>query len=127
MAYNDFSMDNHWLPFTPNRHFRKDPRIFVGAQGMHFTTHDGRQVIDGVSSLWCVGAGHARAPINEAIKKQLDTLDYATAFQASNDKAFQAAEMIAAMAQKGYWTSPAGKTPEGTLYTAVTMLPKCAP
>ena len=65
---------------------------------MHFTTHDGRQVLDGISSLWCVGAGHNRKPINEAIKKQLDTLDYATAFQASNDKAFLAAEMIADMA-----------------------------
>jgi beta-alanine--pyruvate transaminase len=65
---------------------------------MHFTTHDGRKVVDGISSLWCVGAGHNRKPINEAIKKQLDTLDYATAFQASNDQAFKAAEMIAAMA-----------------------------
>ncbi len=98
MAYNDFNMDNQWLPFTPNRQFRKDPRVFVGADGMHFTTHDGKQVIDGISSLWCVGAGHNRKPINEAIKKQLDTLDYATAFQASNDQAFKAAEMIAAMA-----------------------------
>ena len=98
MAYNDFNMDNQWLPFTPNRSFKKDPRIFVAADGMHFTTHDGRQVIDGISSLWCVGAGHNRKPINEAIKKQLDTLDYATAFQVSNDKAFKAAEMIAAMA-----------------------------
>jgi beta-alanine--pyruvate transaminase len=98
MAYNDFSMDNHWLPFTPNRAFRKDPRVFVGAEGMHFTTHDGKKIIDGISSLWCVGAGHNRKPINEAIKKQLDTLDYATAFQASNDKAFEAASMIAAMA-----------------------------
>jgi beta-alanine--pyruvate transaminase len=98
MAYHDFNMDNHWLPFTPNRHFRKDPRVFVAADGMHFTTHEGHQVLDGISSLWCVGAGHNRKPINEAIKKQLDTLDYATAFQASNDKAFRAAEMIAAMA-----------------------------
>ena len=98
MAYNDFNMDNHWLPFTPNRHFKKEPRVFVAADGMEFTTHDGKKVIDGVSSLWCVGAGHNRKPINEAIKKQLDTLDYATAFQASNDKAFQAAQMIAAMA-----------------------------
>ena len=94
---NSINMDNHWLPFTPNRHFRMDPRIFVAADGMHFTTHDGKQVLDGISSLWCVGAGHNRKPINEAIKKQLDTLDYATAFQASNDKAFIAAEMIANM------------------------------
>jgi len=98
MAYNDFRMDNQWLPFTPNRAFQKDPRVFVGADGMHFTTHDGRQVIDGISSLWCVGAGHNRQPINEAIKAQLDTLDYATAFSVSNDKAFRAAEMIAALA-----------------------------
>ncbi len=98
MAYNDFSMDSHWLPFTPNRQFRKDPRIFTRADGMYFTTHDGRQVIDGISSLWCVAAGHNRQPINEAIKKQLDTLDYATAFQASNDKAFVAADRIAALA-----------------------------
>ena len=98
MAPHDFNMDNHWLPFTPNRHFRKDPRVFVAADGMHFTTHDGRTVIDGISSLWCVAAGHRRAPINDAIRRQLDTLDYATAFQASNDQAFRAAGMIAAMA-----------------------------
>jgi beta-alanine--pyruvate transaminase len=98
MAYNDFRMDNHWLPFTPNRGFKDDPRVFVAADGMFFTTHDGRQVVDGISSLWCVGAGHNRKPINEAIKKQLDTLDYGTAFNVTNDKAFRAAEMIAAMA-----------------------------
>ncbi len=98
MALANFSMDHQWLPFTPNRHFRQDPRVLVAAEGMHFTTHDGKRVLDGISSLWCVGAGHNRRPINEAIKKQLDTLDYATAFQASNDKAFQAAEMIASMA-----------------------------
>ena len=33
-------------------------------------------------------------------------------------------EMIEAMAAKGYWTTPGGKTPHATLYTAVTMLPK---
>lgn len=98
MAYPDFNMDHQWLPFTPNRSFKKEPRVFVAADGMFFTTHDGKQVLDGISSLWCVAAGHNRKPINEAIKKQLDTLDYATAFQASNDQAFQAAEMIAAMA-----------------------------
>ena len=98
MAQTDLNMDNQWLPFTPNRTFKQDPRVFVGAEGMHFTTHDGKKVIDGISSLWCVGAGHNRRPINEAIKNQLDTLDYATAFQASNDKAFKAAQMIAEMA-----------------------------
>ena len=98
MTSQTINMDNLWLPFTPNRTFKHDPRVFVAADGMYFTTHDGRQVLDGISSLWCVGAGHNRKPINEAIKKQLDTLDYATAFQASNPQAFKAAEMIADMA-----------------------------
>jgi beta-alanine--pyruvate transaminase len=98
MATTALTMDHQWLPFTPNRHFRQDPRVFVAADGMHFTTHDGRKVLDGISSLWCVGAGHNRKPINEAIKRQLDTLDYASAFQASNDKAFRASQMIAEMA-----------------------------
>lgn len=98
MTSQAINMDNLWLPFTPNRTFKHDPRVFVAADGMYFTTHDGRQVLDGISSLWCVGAGHNRKPINEAIKKQLDTLDYATAFQAGNPQAFKAAEMIAAMA-----------------------------
>ena len=89
------NMDHQWLPFTANRHFKQDPRVFVAADGIHFTTHDGRKVVDGISSLWCVGAGHNRQPIAQAIKKQLDTLDYATAFQVSNDQAFEAAQMIA--------------------------------
>ena len=94
----DFNMDHQWLPFTPNRSFKKDPRVIVAADGMHFTTYDGKKILDGISSLWCVAAGHNRKPINEAIKTQLDTLDYSTAFQASNDQAFKAADMIAAMA-----------------------------
>ena len=90
--------DHLWLPFTPNRHFRQSPRVLVSAKGMYFTTQDGQQVLDGISSLWCVGAGHNRAPINEAIKQQLDTLDYATAFQFGNDRAFEAADMLADLA-----------------------------
>lgn len=98
MSQSHFEMTNQWLPFTPNRDFQRDPRVLVGAKGMHFTTHDGREIIDGVSSLWCVGAGHGRRQISEAIKQQLDTLDYSTAFQASNDKAFMAASAIAELA-----------------------------
>jgi hypothetical protein len=29
-------------------------------------------------------------------------------------------EMIAAMVAKGYWTSPAGKTPQATLHSAIS-------
>ncbi len=98
MGAADIHMDNLWLPFTPNKDFHQSPRVFTGADGMYFTTADGRKVLDGVSSLWCVGAGHNRREINDAIYKQLQTLDYSTAFQFGNDRAFEAAHMIAALA-----------------------------
>ncbi len=94
----NINFDHQWLPFTPNRSFQLDPRVFVAADGMYFKTHDGKRILDGISSLWCVAAGHNRRSINEAIKQQLDTLDYSTAFQATNDRAFEAAELITQMA-----------------------------
>lgn len=101
MGATDFNFDHHWVPFTPNRDFRRDPRVMVAADGMYCTTHDGRQVLDGVSGLWCVGLGHNRRPIAEAITAQLSRLDYATAFQSTNDQAFAAAGAIAEMAPEG--------------------------
>ena len=89
---------HQWLPFTPNRDFQRQPRVVVQASGMHFTTSNGRSVLDGVSSLWCVNAGHRCAPINAAIRDQLKMLDYSTAFSMTNDRAVQAAGMIAALA-----------------------------
>ena len=44
LATND--LEAFWMPFTANRQYRKAPRLFVRAQGTHFTTDDGRSVID---------------------------------------------------------------------------------
>jgi beta-alanine--pyruvate transaminase len=63
------------MPFTANRQFKADPRLLVAAKGMHYTTIDGRQVLDGTAGIWCVNAGHGRSEITEAVARQLDTLD----------------------------------------------------
>ncbi len=60
-----------WMPFSANRQFKKAPRLFVGAERMHYVTNDGRRVLDGTSGLWCVNAGHCRPKITEAIKSQV--------------------------------------------------------
>src|SRR3546814_13483489 len=72
---NDLSA--FWMPFTANRQFKKEPRLFVGAKDMHYTTHDGRQVLDATAGLWCVNAGHCRPKITEAIRQPAGELDYA--------------------------------------------------
>ncbi len=96
---NDLSA--FWMPFTSNRQFKKSPRMFVAAKDMHYTTSDGRQVLDGTAGLWCVNAGHARPRIVEAIAKQAAELDYAPAFQMGHPKAFELANRIVDIAPEG--------------------------
>ena len=36
------NMEAFWMPFTSNRQFKRNPRLFVGAKDMHYTTDDGR-------------------------------------------------------------------------------------
>ncbi len=95
------NMDPLWMPFTANRQFKSNPRLLVAAKDMYYTTHDGRQVLDGIAGLWAVNAGHCRAPIVEAIKKQAETIDYATGFQLHHPSAFLAAERLAQIAPTG--------------------------
>jgi beta-alanine--pyruvate transaminase len=90
-----------WMPFTANRQFKKNPRMFVAAKDMHYTTSDGRQVLDGTAGLWCVNAGHARPRIVEAIGRQAAELDYAPAFQMGHPKAFELANRIVELTPEG--------------------------
>ncbi|MBA4489736.1 aspartate aminotransferase family protein [Paracoccus sp. S1E-3] len=91
-APNDLSA--FWMPFTANRQFKSNPRLFVAAKDMHYTTADGRQVLDGTSGLWCCNAGHCRPKISGAIAEQAATLDYAPAFQMGHPAAFELANRI---------------------------------
>lgn len=87
----------HWMPFSANRAFQKDPRIIVGAQGNYLYDDKGRQIFDSLSGLWSCGAGHGREEIQQAVARQLGTLDYAPAFQFAHPLSFQLAEKIVAL------------------------------
>ena len=87
-----------WVPFTPNRAFKKAPRLISRAKDMHYYTVEGKAVLDGSAGMWCCNAGHNRAPIVEAIQQQAAELDYPPAFQFSHPKAFELASRIAALA-----------------------------
>ncbi|MET0407164.1 MAG: aspartate aminotransferase family protein [Hyphomicrobium sp.] len=91
-----------WMPFTANAQFKANPRLFVGAKDMHYVTNDGRKVLDGTSGLWCVNAGHCRPKIVDAIKSQVETLDFAGTFQMGHTRAFEAASRLTAIAPKGF-------------------------
>lgn len=100
-AAGDIDMSHFWMPFTDNRHFKANPRLFATARDMHYVTTDGMLLLDGTAGLWCVNAGHGRAPIAAAIADAAHTLDFAPTFQLGHPLAFQAASAIAQLMPAG--------------------------
>jgi beta-alanine--pyruvate transaminase len=117
------SLDAYWMPFTANRQFKQAPRLLAKAQGMHYWTDDGRQVLDGVSGLWCVNAGHARPRIVKAIAEQAAEMDFAPPFQMGHPKAFELAERLAELTPKGlnriFFTNSGSESVETALKIAL--------
>src|SRR6201999_455712 len=91
-------LEAFFVPFTPNRAFKKNPRLIARAKDMHYYTVEGKAVIDGSAGMWCCNAGHNRAPIVEAIQRQAAELDYAPAFQCGHPQAFELANRISTLA-----------------------------
>lgn len=87
-------LDAHWMPYTANRNFQRDPRMIVAASGCYLTDNKGRKIYDGLSGLWTCGAGHTRTEIQEAVARQLGVLDYSPGFQFGHPASFQLAEKI---------------------------------
>ncbi len=87
-------LDSYWMPFTPNRSFKENPRFIVSARGMYYTDSSGQEVLDGSAGLWCVNAGHYRQEINQAIADQLESLDFAHSFNAGHPHAFNYANRL---------------------------------
>lgn len=83
-----------WMPFTANRQFKTHPRLLARAEGMHYWTPDGRQILDGVAGLWCVNAGHGRKEITDAVSRQLATMAYAPPFQMGHPPGFELASRL---------------------------------
>ncbi len=90
-------IESQWMPFTANRQFKAAPRMIVSAQGMYYTSQDGRRILDGTAGLWCCNAGHAHPKIVEAVREQVGRLDYAPGFQMGHPLAFEAAARVAGM------------------------------
>lgn len=91
------SLAEHWMPFTANRDFKAEPRLFVRAEGVWYTDHKGRRVLDGCSGLFCVPAGHGRREIARAIHDQVLAIDYISHYQIGAPPAFELARRLAAL------------------------------
>ncbi len=111
------------LPDNPKK--ARKPRITDAGDN---TTEGGHAAVKGATTA-PPHAGTDRAAKPEKTSKakarsaatpsrKLSALDAAAKVLGETGRAMTCPELIAAMAAKGYWTSPGGKTPASTLYAA---------
>ena len=98
-------------------------RVWVSGQGAILTDADGHEFIDGLAGLWNVTAGHGRAELVEAMRKQASTLAYASAYSgSSNPRAIELAEQLAALCYPSinhfFFTSGGGEATESSIKMA---------
>ncbi len=95
------TLEPYWMPFTNNRAFKRDPRLFVRASGMYYWSQHGQKILDGSSGLFTTAAGHCRPEITKAVSDQLNTLDFTPAFMRGHPGAFELANAVAELTPPG--------------------------
>lgn len=95
----DLDKRHFWHPFTQMKEWVEgDPLIIERGEGAKLYDTNGREYIDGVSSLWCNVHGHCRPEIDEAIRRQLGLIAHTTMLGLSGPPAIELAARLTKMA-----------------------------
>lgn len=94
-----------WHPFTPWEDWMDeasagDPPVIVDGQGAVLRTADGKEYLDGNSSIWTNLHGHRHPRIDAALRAQLDRIAHSSFLGATHPLAVELAERLLAT-----WTS----------------------
>jgi len=95
MELTEATLEQYWMPFTNNREFKREPRMFAKASGMYYWSQHGDKILDGSSGLFTTPAGHCRPEIAKAVGEQLQTLDFTPSFLRGHSGAFELANAVA--------------------------------
>ena len=97
MRYEGNSLEEYWIPFTPNRAFKANPRMVSRAEGTYLYNQHDEPVIDGSSGLFCSPAGHCHPKIVEAVHEQMKRNTYTAPFGLGHEGSFALAREVAAL------------------------------
>jgi adenosylmethionine-8-amino-7-oxononanoate transaminase len=90
MTSGDLDRSHVWHPFTQMRDWNAPshaPLVIVEGRGALLTAEDGREYLDGNSSMWTNLHGHRRPEIDQAIRDQLDRIAHSSFLGLTNDVA----------------------------------------
>lgn len=74
-AYSQSNPNSLWYPYVQMSKLELPGQV-ISAEGCTFELDNGAQLIDAISSWWCVIHGYNHPEINEAAKEQIDTLSH---------------------------------------------------
>src|SRR5260370_23754167 len=94
--------DHVWPPFTPMQAYAAEPPVVIaGARGCFLIDLDGKEYLDGVSSLWCNVHGHRVPEIDAAVREQLDCVAHSTLLGLANVPSIRLARKLVELAPPG--------------------------
>ncbi|MCA9176456.1 MAG: adenosylmethionine--8-amino-7-oxononanoate transaminase [Planctomycetales bacterium] len=88
-----------WHAFTQMAEY--EPLIFVEGRGATLVDDTGRELLDGVSSLWCNVHGHRHPRLDAAIREQLDRVAHVTMLGASTPSTIELAHRLSELTPDG--------------------------
>ena len=129
-----------WHAFTQMAEY--EPLVIERAEGCRLIDIDGREYLDGISSMWCNLHGHRHPKLDAALREQLDRVAHVTNLGMSNPTTIELAQRLAEIAPAGlnrvffsddgataievalkmafqYWRQCPEPRPEKTLYVAL--------
>ena len=88
-----------WHPYTQMRDWiGKNQPVIVRGRGFYLVDGEGRQYLDGTSSMWCNVWGHDKNPVVKAMQDQLDSLQHSTLFGLANEPSALLAQRLVKLA-----------------------------
>jgi adenosylmethionine---8-amino-7-oxononanoate aminotransferase len=98
----DWDRRHVWHPFTPMQAYLEEPPLVVSeARGCLLIDVDGREYVDGVSSLWCNVHGHRVPQIDQAVREQLDRVAHSTLLGLASVPSIRLAKRLVDLAPPG--------------------------
>ncbi len=94
-----WDQEHVWHAFTQMAEY--EPLVISRAQGCTLVDLDGREYLDGTSSLWCNLHGHRHPRLDAALRAQLDRVAHTTNLGASNPTTIRLARRLVELTPAG--------------------------